>query len=74
MKDAFIPNEFFILRNKKKSALALYDPFIQKIQRVDKRIAYGITPHNAEQTFALNALMQQLIAINCSFTIGENLK
>ena len=57
------PNEFFILRNSNKSALSAYDPFNQKIKRVDKKAVYGITPRNAEQTFALNALMNQDIQL-----------
>ena len=51
------PNEYFILKNMQKSVLAVYNPQLQGIERVEKRNAYGIIPRNAEQTFALNALM-----------------
>lgn len=51
------PNEFIIMRNGRMSALATFDPLLQKIRRIDKTPAYGIIPRNAEQTFALNALM-----------------
>jgi len=51
-----IPNEFMILRNGKRSALGIFDPFINKIRRIEKNCIYGITPRNAEQTFALDAL------------------
>ncbi len=51
-----MPNEYFIFRNEKKSALVTFDTGMQKIKRVDKVPAYGIMPRNAEQTFALNAL------------------
>ncbi len=54
--DSFRPNEYFIVRCGKKSALATYDAQMQMIRRVDKFQAYGITPRNSEQTFALNAL------------------
>jgi PhoH-like ATPase len=56
-------NEYLILRNGKKSALATYDPFLERIRRVDKLPAYGITPRNAEQTFALDALRNEKIQL-----------
>lgn len=55
--DGFMPNEYLILRNGKKSALGVFDPLSEKIRRVDKNCVYGITPRNSEQTFALDALM-----------------
>jgi len=57
------PNEYFILRNKKFSVLAKYDKYEEKIKRIDKVTAYGITPRNAEQTFALDALMDNNISL-----------
>lgn len=57
------PNEYFILRNKKLSVLAKYDKHDEKIRRIDKITAYGITPRNAEQTFALDALMDSNISL-----------
>ena len=57
------PNEYFILRNKKYSVLAKYDKYEEKIKRIDKVNAYGITPRNAEQTFALDALMDSNISL-----------
>jgi PhoH-like ATPase len=58
-----LPNEFVILRNGKKSALAAYESSMAMLQRVDKTTAYGITPRNAEQTFALSALMNPEIKL-----------
>lgn len=52
-----IPNEYLILRNGKRSALARYDPVMEMLRRVNKSSAYNIFPRNAEQTFALNALL-----------------
>jgi PhoH-like ATPase len=52
-----MPHEYLILRNSKKSALAYYNPFTKLIERVEKMSAYGIKPRNAEQAFALHALM-----------------
>ncbi|MFH1981549.1 MAG: PhoH family protein [Pseudomonadota bacterium] len=51
-----LPNEYLILRNGKKSALAYFDGFSRLIRKVDKYPCYGIAPRNAEQAFALDAL------------------
>ena len=56
-----LANENFILRNGQKSVLAAYDPFENKIVRVDKPTAYGIIPRNAEQSFALHMLLDNRI-------------
>jgi len=71
-----IPNEFLILRNGKKSALATCDSAAAKVRRVDKQGAYGIKPRNAEQTFALNALMNpavRLVSISGKAGTGKTL-
>ena len=52
-----VPNEYFILKNGTRSSLAYYNADTRKIHRVDRNRAYGISPRNAEQTFALHALM-----------------
>ena len=57
------PNEYFILKNSNSSILAYYNPFEKIISRVDKHKTYGITPRNAEQTFALDALMREDIKL-----------
>jgi PhoH-like ATPase len=46
-----------------ESALAYFNPKDQSLQRVLKRPAYGITPRNAEQTFALHALTHPDISL-----------
>jgi PhoH-like ATPase len=50
-------NQYFILRSGTKSALAYYDARTDRIERVHKPLAYGISPRNAEQTFALHAVL-----------------
>ncbi len=62
-EDKPLPNEYFIFRNGKQSVLAYYDPFSLKIKRVDKLFCHGIAPRNAEQTFALSALMAKKIKL-----------
>jgi PhoH-like ATPase len=50
-------NHFYILKNEKSSTLAFYNPVTELLERVEKQYMYGIKPRNAEQTFALHALM-----------------
>ncbi|NBW95236.1 MAG: PhoH family protein [Planctomycetia bacterium] len=58
-----VANENFILRNGSKSALATYRPASRAFTRVEKLSCYGITPRNAEQSFALRALMDDDIKL-----------
>ncbi len=61
--EKLLPNEYLILKNQQKSALAVYNASLGEINRVEKKSAYGIIPRNAEQTFALNALMNREILL-----------
>ena len=63
LETGLLPNEFLILKNGRKSALGVYDPSLEKIRRIDKRAVYGITPRNAEQIFALDALLNRDIKL-----------
>lgn len=56
-------NEYFILKNHSSSVLAHFNPIGSSMERVTKRSAYGIEPRNAEQTFALDALLRTEIAV-----------
>ena len=56
-----LPNENYILRNGQKSVLAYFDPFEKKVTQIKNLNAYGITPRNAEQSFALNMLLDDRI-------------
>ncbi len=51
------PNQYFILRSRSNSGLACFNPRTDRIERVSKPLAYGISPRNAEQTFALHAVL-----------------
>ncbi len=71
-----LPNENIIMKDGKKSALGIYEPFTQKIKRVDKIPVYGIMPRNAEQTFALNILQNtdiQLVTLSGKAGTGKTL-
>ena len=52
-----IPNHYFILKNTRTSALAFYNPVTGYIEKLEKRQTHQITPRNAEQVFALHALL-----------------
>lgn len=52
-----VDNQYYIFKSGKSSSLAYYNPVNQHIERVEKTYAYGIKPRNAEQTFAIHALM-----------------
>jgi PhoH-like ATPase len=58
-----VPNEYLILRGERKSALAVFDDELQLIKHVDKVPAFGITPRNAEQTYALDAILNENIRL-----------
>lgn len=62
-----IANENFILRNGSKSVLATYHAKEKNYSRLEKISAAGVTPRNAEQAFALTALMDDSIKL---VTIG----
>ncbi len=57
------PNENFILRNGSKSVLATYRSPDKMFVRVEKANTYGISPRNAEQSFALKALLNDDIRL-----------
>lgn len=58
-----IANQYFILKHNKTSVLAQFNPNSQQLKRVDKLQAYGIKPRNAEQAFALDAIMNEQIKL-----------
>jgi len=57
LKTEIVPNKYFILRSFSRSILACLNQEKEKIKRVDKQVVYGIKPRNAEQTFAVDALI-----------------
>lgn len=50
-------NHFYVLKNGTKSVLAHYSPGKDVLERVKKVTAFGINPRNAEQAFALDAIL-----------------
>ena len=58
-----VANENFVLRDGSKSVLATFRPQDRTFVRVEKTSRYGISPRNAEQSFALKALVNDDIKL-----------
>lgn len=71
-----LPNKYYILRNSNRSVLAHLDQNKEFIIKVDKTNVYGINPRNAEQTFAVDALINpaiQLVSMTGKAGTGKTL-
>ncbi len=70
------PNEYFFLRAGDQTALATYYAADKVIRKVEPHYAYHIKPRNAEQKFALDALLRddvQLVALTGPAGTGKTL-
>ena len=56
-------NHYFIVKSGKKSVLAFYNSANGMVEQVEKRTAYGIKPRNAEQAFAIHAVLKPEIKL-----------
>ncbi len=63
MKETPADNHFYVLKSFKNSVLSYYNPADDQFERVDKQSAYGVKPRNAEQTFAMHALLNPRIKL-----------
>lgn len=71
-----LANQYFIFKGNGSSALAHFNPRTSCIDRVVKQKTYGIEPRNAEQTFALDALLRedvQLVSLTGKAGTGKTL-
>src|SRR5512133_182279 len=69
-------NQYFIFKGNTSSALAHFNQKTGMISRVIKQKTYGIEPRNAEQTFALDALLRdevQLVTLTGKAGTGKTL-
>jgi len=69
-------NSFFILKSIRKSGLSFYNPLTKSIEKIEKKPVYGIKPKNAEQTFAISAILNpniRLVSINGVAGTGKTL-
>jgi PhoH-like ATPase len=70
------PNQYYILKGSRSSAIVHYNSFQKTYSRVLKHKAYGIEPRNAEQTFAIDSLLRdeiQLVTITGKAGTGKTL-
>ena len=58
-----IANGYYVLNNCTNSVLARYNGVTKQIEKVEKKYVFGIKPRNAEQTFGLNALLNEDIKL-----------
>lgn len=58
-----VANHFYVLKNGQKSVLAHYNHQENVMERVKKVSAYKITPRNAEQAFALDAILNPQLSL-----------
>lgn len=75
-KDKPPANDFYILKSEKNSVLAYHNDEQKCLYQVEKRPIYGIKPKNAEQTFAISAMMNpdiKLVSINGVAGTGKTL-
>ncbi|EMS34405.1 Phosphate starvation-inducible protein PhoH [Mariniradius saccharolyticus AK6] len=56
-------NAYYILKSEKNSVLAYYNAEDNTMERVDKKLAYNIKPKNAEQTFAMHAILNPRVKL-----------
>ncbi len=56
-------NQYYVLKNKDGSALARYEAAKKRLVPVPNHRAYGITPRNQEQNFALDALLNPSVSL-----------
>ena len=72
----FPANNYFILKSEKNSVLGYYNPTDDAVEKVEKQTVYGIKPKNAEQTFAMHAMLNpeiKLVSINGVAGTGKTL-
>jgi PhoH-like ATPase len=71
-----ISNHYYILKNHSSSALGHYNANSKSVELIKPMSAYGVSPRNAEQTFALHAIMDpeiQLVTITGAAGTGKTL-
>ena len=70
------PQDCFILKSVRSSVLARYVPQTGLVKRIVKERSFGIEPRNAEQTFAMNVLLDddvKLVALTGKSGTGKTL-
>lgn len=50
-------NQYYLIKNAKTSVLAFYNQTEDRIERIERKDAYGVRARNVEQVFAIHALL-----------------
>jgi len=69
-------NHFYVLKNKKKSVIAFYDSLTKTLRYIYQESVFNIYPRNAEQSFAIDALLNpsiKLVTIQGNAGTGKTL-
>lgn len=69
-------NHFYILKNKRKELAAFYNSNERSLKRVKNDEVFGVKPRNAEQSFAMEALLNpniKLVTIQGNAGTGKTL-
>ncbi|MFB6307639.1 MAG: PhoH family protein, partial [Flavobacteriales bacterium] len=56
-------DHYYILRNGSASTLAYFNPNEHTLESLKKQTTFGITPKNAEQTFAMHAILNPKVKL-----------
>lgn len=70
------PQDCFVLKSNRSSVLARYISQTGKVRRIEKERCFGIEPRNAEQSFAMNVLLDddvKLVALTGKSGTGKTL-
>ena len=63
LKEPAIKNHYYLLKHNSASALATYRHESGSLELLHKMTAYGVVPRNAEQTFALHAVLNPKVPL-----------
>lgn len=58
-----VSNKFYILKGTRSSSLAFFNAHKEALEHIEKKSFYGVKPRNAEQTFALHAILDDNIKL-----------
>jgi PhoH-like ATPase len=75
-KEEPLANHYYIVKNSNGSVLTRYEQSSKSLKRVVKTTSYGIIPKNAEQSFAMDAIMNpdiRLVSIQGVAGTGKTL-
>lgn len=69
-------NHFYKLKHKKKNAIAFFDLTTKRLRKINQESVFNIEPKNAEQSFAIDALLNpdiKLVTIQGNAGTGKTL-